>query len=133
MTGPQNLKPRFFRSLETTSASGVLAGMGPVWSHSWQRQLDLTNASSGSTSKILAYGPTGEPTTFNWSAGFWRTTPYSGLTLTQSGTHWNLSDPATGVVETYSPQGVLLSERSRTGFTRTLTYDSTGQVQTVVP
>ncbi|MFM0166068.1 YD repeat-containing protein [Burkholderia sp. GAS332] len=116
----------FTRTYRSTPLAKNIGAMGPVWFHSWQRQLDLTNANSGSSSKILAYRANGEPLTFNWSGGFWRTATYSGLVLSQSGMNWTLSDPTTGIVESYSLQGVLLSERTRTGFTRTLTYDSTG-------
>ncbi|MFM0635994.1 colicin E5-related ribonuclease [Paraburkholderia metrosideri] len=116
----------FTRTYRSTPLAKNIGAMGPVWFHSWQRQLDLTNANSGSSSKILAYRANGEPITFGWSSGFWRTATYSGLVLSQSGMNWILSDPTTGVVESYSLQGVLLSERIRTGFTRTLSYDSTG-------
>ncbi|MGB8419960.1 DUF6531 domain-containing protein [Paraburkholderia sp.] len=116
----------FTRTYRSTPLAKNIGAMGPVWFHSWQRQLDLTNANSGSASKILAYRANGEPLTFNWSGGFWRTATYSGLVLSQSGANWTLSDTTTGIVESYSLQGVLLSERTRTGFSRTLTYDSTG-------
>ncbi|MFM0028369.1 DUF6531 domain-containing protein [Paraburkholderia madseniana] len=116
----------FTRTYRSTPLAKNIGAMGPVWFHSWQRQLDLTNANSGSSSKVLAYRVNGEPLTFNWSGGFWRTATYSGLVLSQSGMNWTLSDPTTGIVESYSLQGVLLSERTRTGFSRTLTYDSNG-------
>ncbi len=116
----------FTRTYRSTPLAKNIGAMGPMWFHSWQRQLDLTNANSGSSSKILAYRANGEPLAFNWSGGFWRTATYSGLVLSQSGVNWTLSDTTTGVVESYSPQGVLLSERTRTGFSRTLAYDSTG-------
>jgi YD repeat-containing protein len=116
----------FTRTYRSKPLAKNASTMGAAWFHSWQRQLDLTNANGGSASKVLAYRANGEPVTFNWSAGFWRTTPYRGLFLSQNGTNWILSDPSTGATESYSSQGSLLSERIRTGFTRTLTYDSTG-------
>ncbi|CAE6888834.1 hypothetical protein R69927_04694 [Paraburkholderia domus] len=116
----------FTRTYRSTPLAKNIGAMGPVWFHSWQRQLDLTNANSGSSSKILAYRANGEPITFRWSSGFWRTSTYGGMALSQGGMNWTLSDPTTGIVESYSLQGVLLSERTRTGFTRTLTYDGIG-------
>ncbi|MGF6903359.1 DUF6531 domain-containing protein [Paraburkholderia sp. GAS348] len=121
----------FTRTYRSTPLAKNVNAMGPVWFHSWQRQLDLTNANSGNSSKILAYRANGEPITFNWSNGSWHTATYSGLALSQSGTNWTLSDPTTGITESYSLQGVLLSERTRTGFTRTLTYDGTGLLSAI--
>lgn len=102
--------------------------MGPVWFHSWQRQLNLVNANSGGTSKVVAYRENGEPVKFNWSGGYWRTAAFTGLILTQNGSDWILTNQLSGNAETYSSQGVLLSERTRNSFTRTLSYDGSGRL-----
>jgi YD repeat-containing protein len=102
------------------------ASMGPVWFHSWQRSLDLAKANSGSSSKVIAYRANGEPVTFNWLAGTWRTAGFTGLALTQNASGWALTDLQTETVESYSARGILLSEETKTQFIRTLTYDASG-------
>lgn len=54
-----------------------------------------------------------------------------GLSPAQSGTGWTLTDLRTETVESYSAQGVLLSESTKTGFVRTLAYDSSGRLTTI--
>ncbi|MFM0155523.1 DUF6531 domain-containing protein [Paraburkholderia sediminicola] len=116
----------FERTYRSTPLAKNVSAMGPVWFHNWQRNLNLANANSGSSSKVMAYRGNGEPVTFNWSAGTWRTAGFTGLALAQNGSEWALTDLNTDAVESYSAQGVLLSESTRTGFVRTLTYDGAG-------
>ncbi|MGA7780609.1 MAG: hypothetical protein WCA85_23310 [Paraburkholderia sp.] len=54
------------------------------------------------------------------------------MRLTQNGTGWTLTDFASGTAEAYSTQGQLLSETTKTGFVRTLTYDTSGRISAVV-
>jgi YD repeat-containing protein len=121
----------FTRTYRSRSLGNSATAMGPVWFHSWQRNLGLANANSGSSSKVLAFRENGEPVTFNWSAGIWRTAGFTGLALAQSGSGWTLTDLKTDTVESYSAQGVLLSEVTKTGFVRTLTYGSSGLLATI--
>ncbi|WNC91881.1 DUF6531 domain-containing protein [Paraburkholderia sp. FT54] len=121
----------FKRTYRSKSLAASATAMGPVWFHSWQRSLGLANANNGSTSTVLAYRENGEPTIFVWSAGSWRTKAFTGLTLVQSGSGWTLTDLNTETVESYSGQGVLLTERTKTGFVRTLSYDGSGLLTTV--
>ena len=65
--------------------------------------------------QVLAYRENGDPVAFNWSGGYWKTADYSGLVLSQSGNDWTFTDTTTGVVETYSSQGVLQTERTESG------------------
>lgn len=123
---------RFTRSYRSKSLGASGAVMGPTWFHNWQRQLDLTNANSGSSSRILAYREDGEPVTFNWSEGTWRVNGNTGLRLVQDGSGWTLTNQAAGTTETYSVQGVLLSESNRSGFVRTLNYDAGGLLTAIV-
>ena len=116
----------FTRTYRSTPLTKNIGAMGPVWFHSWQRNLGLANANSGNSSKILAYRENGEPITFNWSSGVWRVSGSPVLSLAQSGSGWTLTNQTTGTTETYSAQGVLLSESTRTGFLRTLNYDGSG-------
>ncbi|NYH15110.1 DUF6531 domain-containing protein [Paraburkholderia bryophila] len=126
-----DLPMRFTRTYRSKSLSASSAATGPVWFHSWQRNLGLANANSGSTSKVLAYRENGEPVTFNWFSGSWRTAGFTGLTLVQSASGWTLTDLKTDTTESYSAQGLLLSESTKTGFVRTLTYDSSGLLTTI--
>lgn len=121
----------FTRTYRSKSVGASVNAMGPVWSHSWQRSLGLASANSGTASKVLAYRENGEPITFNWLAGTWRTAGFTGLALSQSGSGWTLTDLRTDTVESYSAQGVLLAEGTKTGFVRTLTYDSSGLLTTI--
>ncbi|MFM0054013.1 DUF6531 domain-containing protein [Paraburkholderia phytofirmans] len=121
----------FARTYRSKSLTASATAMGPVWFHSWQRNLGLANANNGSTSTVLAYRESGEPVTFVWSAGTWRTKAFTGLALAQSGSGWTLTDLNTETVESYSGQGVLLAERTKTGFVRTLSYDGSGLLTTV--
>ncbi|MGA9912172.1 MAG: DUF6531 domain-containing protein [Paraburkholderia sp.] len=121
----------FTRSYRSKPSVKDVNAMGPVWFHNWQRKLDLSNANAGSSSKVLAYRENGDPVTFNWSSGYWKTADYSGLVLSQSGNDWTFTDTTTGVVETYSSQGILQTERNRIGFTRTLAYGGNGQLATI--
>ncbi|MGU7813164.1 DUF6531 domain-containing protein [Burkholderia sp. AW49-1] len=105
--------------------------MGAGWFHSWQRHLELANANDGSAPKVVAYRENGEPVTFNWSAGSWRTPGFTGLALSQNASGWALTDLQTETVESYSVRGVLLSEETKTRITRTLAYDASGLLSTI--
>lgn len=126
-----DLPMRFTRTYRSKSLSASSAAMGPVWFHSWQRSLGLTNANSGSSSAVLAYRENGEPVTFKWASGSWRSAGFTGLALAQNGSGWTLTDLRTETVESYSAQGVLQSDRTKTGFVRTLAYDASGLLTTI--
>ncbi|MFM0076942.1 DUF6531 domain-containing protein [Paraburkholderia sediminicola] len=121
----------FTRTYRSRSLGTSATAMGPVWFHRWQRNLGLASANSGSSSKVLAYRENSEPVTFHWSAGTWRTAGFTGLALAQNDSGWTLTDLKTDTVESYSAQGVLLSESLKTGFIRTLTYDGSGLLTTI--
>lgn len=121
----------FSRTYRSIPLGASVDAMGPVWFHSWQRRLNLASANNGGASKVVAYRENGEPVTFSWSGGTWRTPGFTGLTLSQSGSGWTLTDLKTDAVESYSAQGMLLSESTRTGFVRTLTYSGSGLLTTI--
>lgn len=104
--------------------------MGPVWLNNWQRQLNVSGA-AGSSPKVIAYRANGNPLTFQLVSGQWKTAAFSGLALVQTGTGWTLTDLTTDAVEAYSVQGIMLSETTHTGFTRTLTYDAAGRLTSI--
>ncbi|MGF6239327.1 YD repeat-containing protein [Paraburkholderia sp. GAS38] len=104
--------------------------VGANWFHNWQRKLAIVG-DGDSVQKVNAYRPNGEPITFTLTSGTWRTAIFSGLALARSDAGWSLTDLVTEAVETYSAQGVLLSETTRTGFVRTLIYDGSGRLTAI--
>ncbi|WP_082750666.1 DUF6531 domain-containing protein [Burkholderia sp. MSMB0856] len=120
---------RTYNSKGITKSGG---SMGAGWFHRWQRHLDLTNANGDNSSKVIAYRENGQPVTFNWSGGAWRVSGVPSLTLVQNSSgNWILKDLETESVESYSLQGILLSETTYSHATRTLTYDSSGLLTTL--
>jgi YD repeat-containing protein len=120
----------FARSYLSSPFLKSATAMGPVWMNNWQRQLNVAG-SSGSSPQVIAYRANGQPLTFLLTNGQWKTSSFSGLALARSGSGWALTDLTTDTVESYSAQGVLLSETTHTGFTRTLTYDGAGRLTTI--
>ena len=104
--------------------------MGPMWLNNWQRQLSVAGYGGGS-SQVTAYRANGQPLTFQLTGGQWKTTSFSEFGLAQIGTGWTLTDLTSDTVESYSAQGVLLSETTHTGFTRTLAYDGAGRLTSI--
>ncbi|SIO34490.1 YD repeat-containing protein [Burkholderia sp. GAS332] len=120
----------FARTYRSTVFLNGASVVGPMWFHNWQRQLNVTGA-TGSYGNVVAYRSNGEPLSFTWTNGVWRTKSFSGLTLVQNGTGWMLQDLLTETTESYSAQGVFLSESTKTGFDRILSYDASGRLTTI--
>ncbi|MFM0045947.1 DUF6531 domain-containing protein [Paraburkholderia sediminicola] len=120
----------FTRSYLSSPFLKSATAMGPVWMSNWQRQLNVA-VTSGSSPQVIAYRANGQPLTFLLANGQWKTPNFSGLALAQNGAGWALTDLTTDTVESYSAQGVLLSETTHTGFTRTLTYDNAGRLTAI--
>ncbi|MFM0556032.1 DUF6531 domain-containing protein [Paraburkholderia sediminicola] len=120
----------FTRSYLSSPYLTSARSMGPVWLNNWQRLLNVSG-SSGNSPKVVAYRANGKPLTFQLSGGQWRAAAVSGLALAQTGAGWTLTDLTTDAVESYSMQGVLLSETTHTGFTRMLTYDAAGRLTSI--
>ena len=108
------------------------AGIGSLWLHNWQMKLGLANAGS-STPQVFAYRADGNRVTFNKTSGTWRTAGFTGLALIQDGKSWTLTDLATETTESYSSEGVLLSEKTHNGHTFTLTYSDTSTPSNIAP
>ncbi len=104
--------------------------MGANWVHNWQRKLDIVG-DGDSVAKVNAYRANGEPLTFTLINGKWRTAVFSGLDLARFGGGWSLKDLVGETVENYSAQGILLSETTKTGFVRALTYDGQGRIASI--
>lgn len=108
------------------------AGLGALWLHNWQRQLNLANA-AGASSLIVAYREDGHPATFNKVGGIWRALDGTPLALTQDASGWALTDLTTGSIESYSGQGVLLSINDVNRRTTTLTYSDANTPGNIAP
>lgn len=104
--------------------------LGRNWVHNWQRKLDIVGGGD-TTVKVNAYRANGQPIVFTLTNGTWRTAGFSGLTLARNGAGWLLTDLVTEVTEAYSVQGVLLSETTKNGFVRTLSYDGSGRLAAI--
>ncbi|ANB75989.1 hypothetical protein AYM40_27270 [Paraburkholderia phytofirmans OLGA172] len=120
----------FTRSYLSSPFLNSATSMGSGWVNNWQRRLNVAGA-SGSSPKVIAYRANSQPLTFLLTGGQWRTSSFSGLAISQNGSGWTLTDLTTDTAESYSAQGVLLSETTHTGFTRTLTYDGAGRLTAI--
>ncbi|MFM0191855.1 DUF6531 domain-containing protein [Paraburkholderia strydomiana] len=108
------------------------AGFGPGWGHNWQRQLGLAKVNS-SPPQITASREDGDIVRFDKSSGAWRASDSKLFSLSQGPSTWALTDLATGAVETYSLQGVLLSVNVHGGQVITLTYSDSNTAPDIAP
>ncbi|MFP3567192.1 DUF6531 domain-containing protein [Paraburkholderia sp. SIMBA_030] len=122
----------FVRTYRAQSLARNDAGFGNLWGHNWQRKLGLAAANT-STPQVIAYREGGDRVTFANSGGAWRSTRGTGLALGQSGSGWTVTDLTSDDVESYSPQGVLLSVRTHNGRTITLTDSDANTPNSVAP
>lgn len=120
----------FTRSYLSSPFLKSASAMGPVWMNNWQRRLNVAGT-SGSSPQVIVYRANGQPLTFLLTNGQWKTSSFSGLALAQNSSGWVLTDLTTDTAESYSVQGVLLSETTHTGFTRTLSYDGAGRLTAI--
>lgn len=120
----------FTRSYLSSPFLKSVTAIGPGWINNWQRQLNVSGASGGSP-KVVAYRANGQSLTFLLTGGQWRTSSFSGFAIAQNGSGWTLTDLTTDTVESYSAQGLMLSETTHNGFTRTLTYDGAGRLTAI--
>ncbi|RFU48439.1 DUF6531 domain-containing protein [Paraburkholderia sp. DHOC27] len=104
--------------------------IGSNWFHNWQRKLGIVG-DPVSAQRVNAYRSGGEPITFTLTNGAWRSDTFSGLALIRTAAGWSLTDLMNDSVEVYSAQGVLLSEITKTGFVRTLSYDGSGRLSMI--
>ncbi|REE19810.1 YD repeat-containing protein [Paraburkholderia sp. BL27I4N3] len=108
------------------------SGLGSLWFHNWQRQLNLASV-NGIPARVTAYREDGHPATFNKASGGWRPADGAPLLLTQASSSWTLDDLTNGSREAYSAQGVLLSVTEHDGRVATLTYSDANTPASVAP
>jgi RHS repeat-associated protein len=113
---------RFYSSQLSTSGASSALGVN------WMSNFDLALSVSGSTAKVLMFS--GQVLTFlNTTAGWLLISPQQTVyQLTQSGSNYQLLDPETKFVYTFSG-GVLTQISDRRGNTVTITQGSNGPTQ----
>lgn len=120
------------------NSRGTYSGMlGINWRSTYDRFIWIF-----SPTVVLAQRADGQGITFTLTGGVWTTDTDSDYTLTLSGTTWTLTDP-NDTVETYvnasgneygeanGVQALLTSIKARNGYTRTLSYNTTGYLTSV--
>ncbi|MFM0741288.1 DUF6531 domain-containing protein [Paraburkholderia xenovorans] len=122
----------FSRTYRARPVTRPDSGLGSLWVHNWQRQLNLANLNSV-PSRITAYRANGNPVTLTKVSGGWRSVDGTPLTLTQGSSSWRLDDLTNGSSETYSAQGVLLSVTDHDGRVATLAYSDANTASNVAP
>ncbi len=122
----------FSRTYRARPVARPDSGLGSLWVHNWQRQLNLANV-NGVPSRVTAYREDGRPVIFNKASGGWRSSDGTPLLLTQGSSSWTLDDLTNGSREAYSAQGLLLSVTEHDGHTATLTYSDANTPGSVAP
>ena len=104
--------------------------MGSNWRNNWQRNIDLTGVNA-SVPRIVAYRGTNQPVIFTPSVGGWVIPGNRGLSLTKTGDgYYDLKDEQLGTTERYAGlTGKFISETTRTGMFREITYNGQQVVQ----
>lgn len=118
---------RYYNSLPLPSSFASTLGLR--WRSNYDRFLNFV-----SSSLITAERTDGQLISFHNVSGSWVSDSDVDDTLTQSGTTWTLTD-RDDTVETYtqlgSGEGQLQSIALRNGYTKTMAYNSSGQLSTV--
>ncbi|MFM0099206.1 colicin E5-related ribonuclease [Paraburkholderia nemoris] len=125
--------PMFFkRTYRARPLARPDAGLGSLWFHNWQRQLNVSNANSGAP-QIIAYRENGDPVTFKKLNGTWRTADGEPLLLVQGSSSWTLTDLLSNTAESYSSAGLLLTVSTQEGVTTTLSYSDSNTARGIAP
>ena len=129
---PELSVSRAYRSYSVYGAGNGFA----QWTLNWQRSLD-TGMSTFASPEISALRGDGSVLTYRptsggaWVASGTQDTLSAATDSTGKVTGWQYVVADTGMVETYTPSGKLLSVRERNGRTTVLTYNAAGQLATV--
>jgi YD repeat-containing protein len=125
--------PMFFKRIyRARPLAKTDAGLGSLWFHNWQRQLNVSGANSG-VPQIIAYRENGDPVTFNKLSGTWRPADGEPLSLAQGSSSWTLIDHLSSTTESYSSAGLLLSVNTHEGVTTTLSYSDSNTARDIAP
>src|SRR5262249_15313041 len=117
---------RYYNSLPGTTATTL----GVNWRSSYDRSLHILSSSSVSVER-----EDGRILFFALNGGVWGTDSDVDLTLTHSGSIWTLTD-SSDTVETYTrisgtPDALLTSIQTRSGYTQQLQYDGNHRLVSV--
>ncbi|MFC5435995.1 RHS repeat-associated core domain-containing protein [Rhodanobacter umsongensis] len=133
-----------FRRFYNSAGSVTSTSVGSLWRHSFDRTLQLSNASSTPETPLqpnlaVLFRPDGKQETFTKSSGVWSTDPDISDTLLETD---NAQGVATGYTvfiaalrhfETYDASGLLQTVTDETGVGITLTYSTTLTAPAVAP
>ena len=97
--------------------------LGSGWRHTYAGVLVISD-DAGTLSRVRAMRADGRVLTYTWNGSAWASEADVLERLAQAGANWTLTLPDDSV-ETYGPDGVLVSVRDRAGLTHTLTYTTT--------
>jgi RHS repeat-associated protein len=131
-SGPNPLAfTRYYNSMGSPASLAV--SLGRNWRTNYDRYLQFMYTGS-LPGTVMAERADGQVLQFNLVDGVWVTDTDIDATLVQSGTTWTLTD-ATDTVETYTQisasTALVGSIRARGGYTQTLSYNATNQLNTV--
>lgn len=125
-SGPFPLK--FVRFYNSFAGGDSNAGLGPSWTHNYNRRLVLIPGPAPSL--VSAYRGDGKVIPYERSGGLYVTDAPFTETLQQTATGWSLRNND-DEVEVYDAGGRLVSITNRAGLVQTLAYDANGRLQTV--
>jgi RHS repeat-associated protein len=118
---------RYYNSRALSPTSAV--SLGSNWRTTYDRYLDIVSSTS-----IVAERASGQFLNFTLNNGIWTSDSDIDYTLTQAGSTWILTDNNDNV-ETYIANGAneafLSAVKTRSGYTQTLTYNTTSQLVSV--
>ncbi len=118
---------RYYNSMSST-VSTLASTLGKNWRSNFDRYLNL------SSDKVIAERPDGRQITFTQNGSAWTTDTDVDLRLAGSGSTWTLIDN-NDTVETYrtlnSTEALLQTIVTRNGYTQTMAYDASNQLNSV--
>lgn len=120
--------PLIFERTYNSSSSTYSVALGVVsgWRHSYERSI----VNTGNSNLVAAYRADGTAYSFTLAGNGWLPVADVNLQLNTTANGWQLTTED-GSVETYDTYGKLLSIKSRSGATQTLTYGTNGLLTTV--
>jgi YD repeat-containing protein len=122
---------RYYNSLNAEPGA-----FGKNWRHNYQRSLAVTGLSGSAINQVKVYREDGRRFDFILNGSAWQPDADANMTLTRSvdsnanTTQWQLKLPDDSL-ETYNPEGRLLTIKHRTGVIQNLAYYADGKLQTV--
>ncbi len=125
---------RYYNSLSSSSNPPTFATtLGTNWRSNYDRYLRLITT-GGTITGVIVERPDGKALNFTLNGSVWTSDTDVDIKLTESGSTWTLADHD-DTVETYAVnsagEGLLQAIQARNGYTQTLAYNSSNQLQSV--